>query len=138
MNLIQHKPIFIERPHPPIGGKCWLLQTKGVFCLERGSGTLITIACTHAGSGSIHVIDGIPDENGFFPDLAEIDPGEIGLRNTMTEGFEFYRANPAVMGTWMLNAGFVHGLTIRSVGGNQSVPPVASVVWLPFKKASKG
>lgn len=119
----------IHRPMPPMGGKVWLLQEKGTFLLEEGPGSLITIACTHAGSGSIHVIDGIPDEDGFFPDLEQIEgPPEAG------PGFEFYRANPTVMGSWMLNGGFVHGLTIRSMGGHAAVPPIASIVWMPYRK----
>jgi hypothetical protein len=113
----------MERPMPPMGGKCFLLREKGIYCLERGEGTLIVAAVTHAGSGSLHFIDGVPDENGFF-DATE-DP---------TVGYEFYRASPCCMGTWMLNAGFKHGLTIRSVGGTAEVAPVASIVWLPFKR----
>ena len=65
-----YKPTIIDLPLPPMGGKCWLLENKGLFVLEPGPGTIRTLAVTHAGSGSIEVIDGIPDENGFFPDEA--------------------------------------------------------------------
>lgn len=122
----------VIRPTPAIGGKVWLLQEKGIFVLEEGQGSLITIACTHAGSGSLHVIDGVPDERGFFPNL---DPNLPPQDAAMQAGVEFYRANPVVMGSWMLNAGFVHGLTVMALGGYNEVPPVASIVWMPVKRA---
>jgi hypothetical protein len=125
-------PRRIIRPLPPIGGKVWLLQEKGIFILEEGAGSLITIACTHAGSGSLHVIDGIPDENGFFPELVpDMAPADAAV----APGVEFYRANPNVMGSWMLNGGFIHGLTVMALGGFQQVAPVATIVWMPFKRA---
>ena len=49
----------IEVPTPVMGGKAWLLDDKGLFVLERGRGTLITLACTHAGAGGIEIIDGV-------------------------------------------------------------------------------
>src|SRR5690349_2652257 len=54
-------------PAPPMGGKTWVLKQKGLFVLEVGPGTLRTIACTHAGSGALEVLDGVPDASGFFP-----------------------------------------------------------------------
>jgi hypothetical protein len=112
---------------PPLGGKCWVLDQKGQFVLERGPGTLRTIACAHAGSGSLHIFDGIPDENGELP-MAMIEiPGYNG------NGRQLYKANPVVMGSWMLDAGFQHGLTIRAYGGQQATPCIASIVWVPFK-----
>jgi len=116
-----------DLPMPPLGGKCWVLDKKGQFLLERGPGTLRTIACTNAGSGSLLILDGVPDENGELPmQMLEI-PGYIG------NGRQLYKANPPVMGSWMLDAGFQHGLTIRSIGGQESAPAMASIVWVPFK-----
>jgi hypothetical protein len=106
---------------PALGGKIWLLMRKGIFVLERGPGTLRTIACTGAGSGSILAFDGLPDANGELP-LAET----VGWR-------EIYRANPTVMGSWMLDGGFVNGLTFVHQGGQDGTPSFASIVWVPYK-----
>ena len=122
------KPKIILLETPPLGGKCWLLEDKGIFVLEKCSGVLRTIACTHAGSGSLAVIDGIPDENGFFPDheMKEDHPN-YHMRN----GRPIYRATPVVMGSWMLDAGFFHGLTLLAKGGTDSACAIASIVWMP-------
>ena len=112
-----------------MGGKCFVLEQKGLFLMEPGPGTLRTIACTHAGSGQLIAYDGIPNENGFFPDHEmPADHPEYHCRN----GRPIYRANPVVMGSWMLDAGFLHGLTIFVVGDQLTVNCVASVVWMPF------
>ena len=58
-------------------------------------------------------------------------PGYIG------NGRQLYKANPPVMGSWMLDAGFQHGLTIRNIGGQDSAPAMASIVWVPFKAKAK-
>lgn len=112
---------------PPLGGKCWLLEAKGQFLLERTAGTLRTIACTHAGSGTLLLYDGIPDDAGLFPDEGKDIPNANGRL--------LFKANPAVMGSWMLDAGFQHGLTVRATGGQPGTPALASIVWVPFKKA---
>jgi len=111
-------------PMPPQGGKCWVLERKGQFVLERGPGTLRTIACTSSGSGTLLAIDGLPDENGEIPS----DEGHWR---------QLFKANPVVMGSWMLDAGFVRGLTIRQYGGQEGTPPIASVVWVPFRGKEK-
>lgn len=136
----------IEVPTPVMGGKAWLLDDKGLFVLERGRGTLITLACTHAGAGGIEIIDGIPNDQGFFendpivptvePAFRETDPTILeawGTRN----GRVFYRALPAIMGSFMLNGGFHRGLTIRATGGHNSVAAVATLVWMPHRSAFK-
>ena len=78
--------------------------------------------------GSI-AFDGVPDERGFFPD-DEMDPKnpDYFRRN----GRPIYRANPVVMGSWMLDAGFLHGLTIHAVGEHSGVNAFASIVWMPY------
>lgn len=154
-----HRPrvIHLDFPRPPMGGKCWLLRDKGMFVLERGPGTLRTIACTHAGSGAIEAIDGVPDENGFFSDeelrepaapagyiermlvgdVAKVDDSiyaEAMRKYCMRNGRPFYSAHPTVMGSWMLDAGFHHGLTIRAEGGHQAAHAIASIVWVAVQR----
>jgi hypothetical protein len=58
----------IDLPTPPMGAKCFLLEGKGLFLLQRGPCVLRAIACTHAGSGSLIAYDGMPDDEGFFPE----------------------------------------------------------------------
>jgi hypothetical protein len=134
----------VEVPQPVMGAKAWLLNDKGLFVLERGPGTIITCACTHGGSGGIRIIDGIPDENGFFtnPEDVPVDepafdsPPEVLEKWGKRNGRAFYTALPAVMGSWMLNAGFHNGLTIHAGGGHNSVAAVATFVWQPFRRAN--
>src|ERR1700678_3476955 len=73
---MQFQPTRVELPVPPMGGKCWVLDRKGLFVLEEGPGTLRTIACTHAGSGSLICYDGLPDSRGFFPDEQMAEPAQ--------------------------------------------------------------
>jgi hypothetical protein len=146
---------YIDLPTPPIGGICWLLREKGIFVLQRGPGVLRTIACTHAGSGALEAIDGVPDERGFFGDqdmpdpndnigaamaesAAEPDSGILAANRlarskayAQRRGRPLYSASPVVMGSWMLDAGFLHGLTIRAAAGHDSVCAIASIVWMP-------
>ena len=116
-------------PLPPIGGKCYLIDRKGIFIFEDTPGTLHTIACTHAGSGSMIAYDGVPDAKGDFPEVSEKDP-DYDTRI----GRPICKANPIVMGSWMLDGGFYHGLTIKVLGGHDRVMPMASVVWIPYRK----
>ena len=137
--------VRVQLSTPPIGGKCWLLDAKGTFILEDGPGVLRTIACTHAGAGSIEAIDGTPDDQGFFPDEGMKEPhrAEFGSAEAFTEAMQkfctrngrpVYRANPVVMGSWFLDAGFEHGLVLRAEGGHVAVNLIASVVFSPFRK----
>ncbi len=48
-------------------------------------------------------------------------------------GRQLYSANPVVMGSWMLDGGFIHGLTLRVAGGHDAAMAIASVVWQPYK-----
>lgn len=116
----------ISLPTPPIGGKAWVLSCKGVFVLEAGPGVLRTVACTHIGSGSISIHNGVPDEEGNFP--YHVNDGEE------YNGRPLFRANPVVMGSWMMDAGFVTGLTLRATGGSEHTSPVATIVWMPHGK----
>jgi hypothetical protein len=117
-----------DMPAPPQGGKNWLIEEKGIFILERGAGTLRTIACTHAGSGTIVAYDGVPDEDGEFP---EGNKKAIGANGRL-----IYKANPPVMGSWMMDAGFVNGLTIESVGGQRATSTIMTVVWVGVRAAN--
>ncbi len=118
----------INLPTPRIGGKAWLLNRKGLFVLEEGYGVLRTIACTHIGSGSMMVVNGLPNKYGEierFP--PEFPPGEEGEWN----GRPLYRANPNIMGSWMMDAGFTYGLTVYAEGGTDNNCCIATIVWLP-------
>jgi hypothetical protein len=130
------KLVEVNLPMPPMGGKCWLLEEKGIFVLQRGPGTLRTIACTHAGSGSLVAIDGVPDENGFF-EGREVNARESLMPTDPTRGAyngrPFYRANPVVMGSWMLDGGFEYGLTLLAIGGAESALCIATIVWVEHK-----
>jgi len=118
-------------PMPALGGKVWVLDRKGQFVLEKGPGTFRTTACTHAGSGNLLILDGVPEENGEFRwDLIE-KPNYFG------NGKLLFKANPVVMGSWMLDAGFNHGLTVRHLGGQFGTPAMASLVWVPYKAKVK-
>lgn len=125
------KPRIIEMDAPTIGGKIFLLHEKGMFVLEQGEGTIRTIACTHAGSGSLAVYDGVPDEHGYFPDgeMPEDHPDW-----SMCNGRLIYSATPVVMGSWMMDGGFRHGLTVHAAGGTASTCAVASIVWTKTPK----
>lgn len=117
----------IHLPAPRIGAKAWLLNRKGIFVLEEGPGVLRTIACTHIGSGSMIVRNGLPNDMGEFPLPPVMDPGV----ETEYGGRPLFRANPVVMGSWMLDAGFVDGLTIQADGGTDNNCAIATIVWLP-------
>jgi hypothetical protein len=123
-------PIRVALETPPLGGKAFLLESHGTFILEEGPGVLITMAVTHAGSGSLVIRDGIPNDLGFWPQPAL--PGVEDDR--MPNGRIFYRATAIVMGSWMLNAGFHHGLTVEYLGGHGSAPLYATIVWQPFRR----
>ncbi len=136
------KLIVIDLPTPPMGAKCFLLEEKGLYLLQRGPCVLRAIACTHGGSGSVVAIDGIPDENGFFPDRGlgddtPIDAMPIDPTRAAYNGRAVYRANPAVMGMWQLDAGCLHGLTLRASGGTDSTSVIASIVWMPYNRKPK-
>lgn len=150
------KPVTIDLPIPTIGAKIWLLQETGLYVLERGSGVIRTDACTHGGAGSISIYDGIPNDQGFFEDrelpeheMAELvratlrqdpDASAAAARERIAQsaknGRRIYYANPTVMGSWMMDGGFYHGLTIEAPGGHESISPVASIVWMPRLRAA--
>lgn len=115
------------QPMPPLGGKAQVIERKGLFLLERGPGTLRTWACTNAGSGTFQIIDGLPDENGM------IDLSNVEDLNWFGNGRQLYKANPAVMNSWMLDAGFNFGLMVRHFGGQVGAPAMGTVVWVPFR-----
>lgn len=117
----------ITLPAPRIGGKAWLLNRKGLFVLEEGPGVLRTIACTHIGSGSMIVSNGLPNANGEFPPRPTF---AVGIEEEYN-GRPLFRANPVVMGSWMMDAGFSYGLTIQAEGGMDNNCAIATIVWLP-------
>ena len=132
-------PIRIVLPTPKLGGKTYLIKAPGLYVFEEGPGTLRTMAVTHAGSGSLVAFDGVPDDHGDFPDedMKEIINGLRNERYDTRNGRPFYRATPAVMGSWMLDAGFYNGLSILADGGGHGVAVFATIVWMPVRVASK-
>jgi hypothetical protein len=136
--------VFVAQP--PMGAKVYVIERPGLFVLEEGPGTLITDACTHAGAGGLVIYDGMPDNQGYFPEsekptddaTAYATPGDRDAafdRYGKRHGRELLRQPAAVMGSWMLNAGFHNGLTIDVSGGHMDLYPVASIVWQPFRRA---
>lgn len=149
-------PIDVFVPPPPMGGKIWLLQSKGLFVLERGPGTLRTLAVTHGGAGALEAIDGIPNGEGFFPEegMPEPEPPPpphisgggydelLALYIERRKAFDtrngrpIYQAPSAVMGSWMLDGGFIHGLCIRTLSGSKPTAAIASIVWVAMRRAA--
>lgn len=136
--------VRVELQMPKIGGKIYLIQESGLYHLETGQGSLITMAVTHAGSGSLITYDGVPNELGRFDDedMPEFLSHEQGTpkRNPefdLRKGRPIYRATPCVMGSWMLNGAFFHGLTLDVDAGNHAVSPFVSIVWMPLRGTPK-
>jgi len=124
------RPVRVKLADPPIGGKSFLIRQKGVFVLEEGPGMLQICNITHGGAGEMSIYDGVPGETGHFPDEMMAESHEkFGQHN----GRAFSQFSPVYMGAWMMNAGFVHGLTVIMEGSD--VPAFATLVWTPFKKA---
>lgn len=113
LNLFQ-----IELETPPIGNKILCAHQYGIYILEVGPCIWRGLACTHAGSGSVDIYDGVADARGFFPE---------------GQGRLLYKASPSVMGMWMLDAGCRHGLTMIVNGDISPVAPFVSITWLPYK-----
>jgi hypothetical protein len=115
-----------------MGAKAYLLKKGGIYVLEPGPGALQAIAVSHAGTGGMTIYDGVPDEEGNFPDAAmpETDKGYYA-RN----GREVWSASPILMGMWMLNAGLFHGLTVKYWAGQHSVSSRMTLAWVPYKVA---
>jgi hypothetical protein len=125
---------YVHVNKPPIGGKAFVIDKKGIFVFERGATLLRTIACTHAGTGGATVYDGIPDDDGFFPDekLTEDDPNYYN-RN----GRPLFTMHPSIMGSWALDGGAIHGLTVKADGGTDQVNAVITIVWISLSDVNK-
>ena len=119
----------VNLPAPKLGGKVWHFNAPGIYLLEQGAGTFRTMACTHGGSGTITIIDGVPNEDGNFED------DDRRRSEDSFNGRVFYRAHPVAMGSWMLDAGFYYGLTLL-IHCSSSVAPMGTVVWMPCKSRS--
>jgi hypothetical protein len=122
-------PRRIKKRMPPMGGKIWCLKEKGVFVLEEGPTVFRTLAVTHVGSGGLTFYDGVPDEQGRFPGY---DPDDAD-----SNGTEIHVHPGTVLGSWMLDGGCWHGLTVRATGGTEGVSSVGSIVWLPVKTRAR-
>jgi len=49
-------------------------------------------------------------------------------------GRAFYRSTGAVMGSWQMDAGLQHGLSVYAIGGSDTTTIIATLVWLPVGK----
>jgi hypothetical protein len=138
---------FVEIEEPLIGSKIICLRERGKYVLETGPTLFRSMACTHAGSGGVVVYDGVPDNDGFFPErvIAELnfdpnhEPTEEEIRTARAaqwnyNGREVYYAHPACMGMWMLDGGCHYGLTIESRGTHENSAPVITVTWQKHKQ----
>jgi hypothetical protein len=123
---MSERPRFITKRTPLIGGKIWCCHEKGLWVLEPGPAVFRTVAVTHNGSGGLTVYDGVPDENGSFPDY---DPEDAD-----SNGSVIFEQPAATLGSWMLDGGCNHGLTVLAAGGTEGAPAFASFVWMPHKK----
>lgn len=126
------KPNFISIAKPKMGSKGFLLDNWGVYVLEQGPGVLRGLACTHAGSGTLQIIDGIPNDDGFFPDESILSKGHLEPLYNQANGRPIFQSPGSVMGMWHLNIGLHHGLTVCAIGGNDTATPVVTLIWDPI------
>ncbi len=129
---VKNKITLIKMPTPKLGAKTYLLKKGGIYVLEPGPGALQAIAVTHAGTGSMSIYDGVPDDRGNFPDseMLETDNGYYA-RN----GRDVFQMSPILMGMFMLNAGLFHGLTVKCFDGQHGVSTRLTLAWVPYKSA---
>ncbi len=127
-------PIFIDIEEPLIGAKAVCLRDPGMYVLEAAPVLFRGMACTHAGSGGVAIYDGVPDQDGYFPELPELPEGEENdpMAKWNRNGRLIYYAHPACMGMWMLDAGCRHGLTIV-MQGTEQVSPIVTLTWMKHK-----
>lgn len=144
----QTKPTIIHVKEPPIGNKVTLIKERGLFVLETGPAMLRAMACTHAGSGGFTVYDGVPDEHGWFPkETTKIfrkdfkDEQEFMIAQEIERqnqnGRDFYYAQPACMGMWMLDAGCNYGITVENLGASGTSVPIITVTWMSLAHRNK-
>lgn len=120
----------LQLPAPKMGSKGWVLEQFGNYLLEDGPGILRGLACTHTGSGSLELIDGIVDETtGFYPTSIEILQDHLHPKYHSCNGRRIFFSSGSVMGMWYLGIGFHHGLTLHARGGLPSAPPCVTIMW---------
>ena len=119
--------VRVRLPKPAMGAKCYLVERKGIYVLEAGEGVFRSLSCTHVGSGSVHIHDGLPDENGYFGN-ERMDP--YSKEYMSANGRKLYAAVPQVMCFWMLDAGFRRGLTVVASGGAPDSVVFLSISWI--------
>lgn len=114
-----------------MGSKIFLIEAKGIYVFEEGPAVIRSIACTHIGSGSFAIYDGVPDEGGFFPDehIRVADPAY-----QTANGRRIFLFSPQVMGMWSLDGGCNHGLTCVANGGSPRTPVFITVSWIAAGK----
>lgn len=126
----------IVLPIPKMGSKGWVLDEFGNFLLEAGPGILRGLACTHTGSGSLELIDGVVDDKtGFYPTAIEILKNHLHPAYHSCNGRRLFFSSGSVMGMWTLNIGFHHGLTVHAKLGHKAAPPCVTLIWEGLKIA---
>lgn len=135
MRPVEH--IYID--NPPIGFKGHLMLSRGTYVLERGPGVLQSYTCGHAGSGGYVIIDGIPDEDGFFSEPSEPGERDKWLKDPNRNGKKLVYANPPILASNQMGIGFLHGLTIQIEGLQEgdSASPILTVAWMPVRAAKQ-
>jgi len=115
---------------PKMGSKGWVLEQFGNYLLEDGPGILRGLACTHTGSGSLELIDGIVDEaTGFYPTDIAVLQNHLHPKYHACNGRRVFFSSGSVMGMWTLNIGLHHGLTLHARGGPSAAPPCVTIIW---------
>ncbi len=131
---VRNKITRIRMPTPKLGAKTYLLKKGGIYVLEPGPGALQAIAVTHAGTGSISIYDGVPDESGNFPDDEMLDADE---KYYSRNGRDIFQMSPILMGMLMINGGVFHGLTVKCFDGQHGVSTRLTLAWVPYKTVTK-
>ncbi len=101
-------------PRPPFGASCFMVESKGVYQLSVGEGALLSVSCTHVGSGGVEIYDGVCDASGAM----------VGEKKAI------YKANPQTMGLWLMGAGFAKGVVVRCLGGVLDTPVYLTLSWM--------
>jgi hypothetical protein len=120
---------YVDVPEPYIGAKSFFIEKKGVYVLERGPCVVRSLSFTFIGSGTFKVLDGSPDEHGFF-ESDRLDPFDLAYHKS--NGRKIFAMSPQLIGFWALDAGCIHGLSIVASGGHEDtkLPVNATVCWI--------
>ena len=125
-------PVYeVETPEPRMGAKSFLVETKGIYILERGPAVLRSLSCSYMGTGGFSVRDGVPTAGGHF-DADRLDP--FSKEYMLANGRRMFIMSPQIIGFWGLDAGIHHGLTVVANGGQKGGPVLVTVCWIKLKE----